>query len=391
MESSRIILTRIFTEYYLSAAQAKKDGRPVAYLTAFVPVEILRAMDITCVYPESYAVVCAASGKAPEMIEASGMANFADDLCSYSLLSFGAEGFERLPYGGIPEPDFLVATNNQCGTTLLWFRLLAQRKKIPLFVLDYPSSGGPSDQTDYIRRQHDNLIVFLNRHSGQSLDAAKLSDQIANARQAGDLWAELHTLNRSTPPAVDASRLVDALFPIVAAKGSANVCRFYEAMIRDYSEKNPPEATAASGKQTRLLWHGYPMWFLPKRFPPFFDDRFRIVLNDYTLWWVLDYPQANDLDALVTPYRNTWLNQPLERRIQQTDRLIREYSIQGVILHANRSCRRALAHLLPLRDHLSRQGIPSVIIESDMVNRDYYPTEQIKLKIESFRERLGAG
>jgi benzoyl-CoA reductase/2-hydroxyglutaryl-CoA dehydratase subunit BcrC/BadD/HgdB len=391
MESSRIILTKIFTDYYLSAAQAKNQGRPVAYLTAFVPVEILRAMDITCVYPESYAVVCAASGKAPEMIEASGMANFADDLCSYSLLSFGTDGFARLPYGGIPEPDLLIATNNQCGTTLLWFRLLAQKKKIPLFILDYPSSGDQPDQAEYILRQYEDLIAFLSEHTAQTLDAEKLSDQIASARQASGLWAKLHTLNQSTPPAIDASRLVDALFPIVAAKGSANVCRFYEAMMRESSQANPPQTADGPGKPSRLLWHGYPMWFLPKRFPPLFDDRFQIVLNDYTLWWALDYPQANDLEALVSPYRNTWLNWPLERRIQHTERLIADYSIDGVILHANRSCRRALAHLLPLREHLSQQGIPSVIIESDMVNRDYYPPEQIKLKIESFRERLSVG
>lgn len=391
MESSRIILTKIFTEYYLSAAQAKKDRRPVAYLTAFVPVEILRAMEITCVYPESYAVVCAASGKAPEMIQASGMANFADDLCSYSLLSFGTDGFSRLPYGGIPEPDFLVATNNQCGTTLLWFRLLAQRKKIPLFILDYPSSGDQPEQAEYILRQYENLIVFLNEHTAQTLDVSKLSEQIANARQASGLWAQLHTLNQSLTPAVDAPRLVDALFPIVAAKGLANVCRFYEAMIREASENSPPESAAAMDSKSRLLWHGYPMWFLPKRFPSLFDERFQIVLNDYTLWWALDYPQANGLDALIAPYTNTYLNWPLERRIQYTDQLIRDFSIDGVILHANRSCRRALAHLLPLREHLSRQGIPSVIIESDMVNRDYYPPEQIKLKIESFRERLSAG
>lgn len=390
MESARIILTKIFTEYYLGAAQAKKDGRPIAYVTAFVPVEILRAMDVTCVYPESYAVVCAASGKAPEMIQGSGMAAWADDLCSYSLLSFGADALTRLPYGGLPEPDFLVATNNQCGTTLLWFRLLAQRKNIPLFVLDYPSGEDCPDQRAYIQRQYESLTAFLNERTGQTLDTSKLIEQIVNAREASSLWERLHTLNQSVTPAFDVPRLVDALFPIVAAKGSQNVCRFYEAMIRESAETSPPEPAAAIDRKFRLLWHGYPMWFLPKRFPSLFDERFQIVLNDYTLWWALDYPQANGLDALIAPYTNTYLNWSLERRIQHTNRLIRDYSIDGVILHANRSCRRALAHLLPLRDHLSREGIPSVIIESDMANRDYYPPEQIKLKIESLREGLTA-
>jgi benzoyl-CoA reductase/2-hydroxyglutaryl-CoA dehydratase subunit BcrC/BadD/HgdB len=385
MESSRTILTKLFTDYYLSAAQAKKEGRPIAYITAFTPVEILRAMDITCLYPESYAVVCSASGKAQEMIEASGMAGFSGDLCSYSLISFGMDGGGRLPYGGLPEPDLLIATNNQCGTTLLWFRLWAQRKNIPLFVIDYPAAADDGELSDYVRQQYHSLIEFLTAQTGRTLDRQKLAEQISNGRTACRLWAQLHTLNQSKSPRIDAAKLVNTLFPIVAAKGSEGVCRYYEALIREHSELTQDTDSAEC---LRLLWHGYPMWFLPARFPAVFDSQFQIVLNDYTLWWDLKYPQEDSLESLIAPYADTYLNWPLNRKLDWADTLISDYAIDGVILHANRSCRRALSHLLPLREHLKTKGIPSVMIESDMANPDYYSPEQIKLKIESFKESL---
>ncbi|MCE5185828.1 MAG: 2-hydroxyacyl-CoA dehydratase family protein [Planctomycetaceae bacterium] len=386
MESSRTILTKIFTDYYLGAAQAKKDGKPIAYVTAFTPVEILRAMDITCLYPESYAVVCSASGKAGDMIGSSGMGQFAGDLCSYSLISLGMDHAERLPYGGLPEPDFMVATNNQCGTTLLWFRLWSQRKNIPLFMIDYPTGSENTDQNEYVYRQYLALIEFVKKQTGRDLDQRVLAQQAANSRAACKLWSQVHVLNQAALQ-IDAAKLANALFPIVAARGTPAVCRYCETLIHEHSRENE-NAVIAAQPSFRLLWHGYPLWFLPKRYPSFNDDRFQIVLNDYTLWWDLDYPAADTLESLIRPYTSTYLNWLPQRRIDWTEQLVRDYAIDGVILHANRSCRRALAHVIPLRDHLLRQGIPSIILESDMANPDYYSPEKMNSQLESFKESI---
>ena len=388
MESSKTILTKIFTDYYLTAAQAKKEGKPIAYITAFTPVEILRAMGVVCVYPESYAVVCAASKKAPDMIHASQMAAFAQDLCSYSMIDFGAEHYDRLPYGGLPEPDILIATNNQCGTTLLWFKLLAQKKNIPLFIIDYPDAIGQQlTMRDYIRRQHESLIAFAQEHTQNTIDSQMLVEQVENSKKACRDWKRIHELNKQSPIRLSADKIINALFPIVAAKGTQSTCDYYDALLRENQESPQAELMDA----TRLLWHGYPMWFLGKKFPAGFDADFQIVLNDYTLWWDLDYEEGVDeMESLITAYSNTYLNRPLEQKIDWIMGLVKDYSIDGVICHANRSCRRALADIVPLRKALSKNKIPSVVIESDMANPDFYSKEQVGLRIESFRETLRA-
>lgn len=386
MESSRSILAKIYAEYYLSGTQAKKDGRPVAYVTAFTPVEILRAMGVVCMYPESYAVVCSASHKAGEMIHASKMGSFAQDLCSYSLIDFGTESYEKLPLGGLPEPDMLVATNNQCGTTFLWFKLLAQKKNVPLFVIDYPSTiEGQSAAREYIARQYESLIDFVKQHTQNDLDTQKLSEQVACSARACELWLEVHELNKQAPIRIDAHKIVDALFPMVVAKGTKGACDYYEALIAEHQCPDDGSSTDS----VRLLWHGYPMWFLAKRFPNCFDAEFQIVLNDYTLWWNLDYTKGQgDIDTLVTAYSNTYLNWPISKKIEWVNDLVKEYSVKAVVCHANRSCRRSLADIVPLRKELSKGGIPAITIESDMANPDFYSKEQVNLRIESFRDIL---
>jgi benzoyl-CoA reductase/2-hydroxyglutaryl-CoA dehydratase subunit BcrC/BadD/HgdB len=386
LESSRSILTRIFTEYYHGAAHARDDGGPVAYITAFTPVEILRAMGVRCLYPESYAVVCAASNHNRDLIQASGLEAFSQDLCSYSLLSFGAEHYAQLPFRGLPEPDLLIGTNNQCGTTMLWFQLWAQKKRIPLFIIDYPAAAnGQASLVRYIVRQYETLAEFVKKHTGHDLNTSILREQVAHSKKACHLWKNVHALNKTRPAGIAAHKIVDALFPIVVAKGTQPACDYYEALLGESSQKAEHDTAGTA----RLLWHGYPMWFLPKKFPRGCDDGMQVVLNDYTLWWSLNYPESRDvMEVLAVAYSDTYLNRPIRRKVDEVTALIEEYSIDGVVCHVNRSCRRALADIDPLRERLRQLSIPSVIIESDMANPSFYSDAQVQLRTESLRDTL---
>jgi benzoyl-CoA reductase/2-hydroxyglutaryl-CoA dehydratase subunit BcrC/BadD/HgdB len=384
LEPSRAILVKVFAEYYHAAAQARREGKPIAYITAFTPVEILRAMGLVCLYPESYAVVCAASRQSADLFQASGLEAFSQDLCSYSLLSVGAEQYGKLPLQGLPPPDLLIAANNQCGTTMLWFRLLAQRRNIPLFVIDYPASAyGQPALMAYITAQYKVLVDFVRAHTGHDLDASVLDEQVERSRKTCQLWKRVHEVNRTRPAKVEAHEMIDALFPIVVARGTHQACNYYEALLNEYSQRGRQD----TAESVRLLWHGYPMWFLPKKFPPSGDESCRTILNDYTLWWALTYPEEGGaMEALAVAYSDTYLNRTLQRKVDEVAEVIADYAIDGVICHANRSCRRALADIEPLRAKLRQLSIPSVTIECDMANPRFYSSEQVRLRMEAFRD-----
>jgi benzoyl-CoA reductase/2-hydroxyglutaryl-CoA dehydratase subunit BcrC/BadD/HgdB len=83
------------------------------------------------------------------------------------------------------------------------------------------------------------------------------------------------------------------------------------------------------------------------------------------------------------------LNWPIGKKIEWVKTCVKEYAVNGVICHSNRSCRRTLADIVPLRKELSKSGIPAVLIESDMANPEFYSKEQVNLRIESLREMVG--
>ena len=70
-QSSIQLQAKLMRDYYKDFskyAKGKAPARKVALVTAFTPVEILEALNISYIYPESYAAVIAASGKEQELL-----------------------------------------------------------------------------------------------------------------------------------------------------------------------------------------------------------------------------------------------------------------------------------------------------------------------------------
>ena len=88
MEQSTIkIQAKLMKEYYKDFSKYSKGRLPekkVAWVTAFTPVEILEALNISYYYPESYAAVIAASGKEQILLTESDRQFLSLDCCSYS-------------------------------------------------------------------------------------------------------------------------------------------------------------------------------------------------------------------------------------------------------------------------------------------------------------------
>ena len=76
---SQDILKQIIV-WYFSTMRSEAERKKVAYISAFTPVEILRAMDIVCFYPESQAVMMIGSGKGRDYISESSKMGYSINL-----------------------------------------------------------------------------------------------------------------------------------------------------------------------------------------------------------------------------------------------------------------------------------------------------------------------
>jgi benzoyl-CoA reductase/2-hydroxyglutaryl-CoA dehydratase subunit BcrC/BadD/HgdB len=89
---------------------------------------------------------------------------------------------------------------------------------------------------------------------------------------------------------------------------------------------------------------------------------------------------------MVVPYTMN-----LDDRIKYFDKMIEEFDLDGIILHANQSCRPQSTGLQDLRDALMEKwGIPVLMLNTDHCDPRAYAEGPITTRIDGFVEMMEA-
>ncbi|MEE9202797.1 MAG: 2-hydroxyacyl-CoA dehydratase family protein, partial [Dehalococcoidia bacterium] len=75
-------------------------------------------------------------------------------------------------------------------------------------------------------------------------------------------------------------------------------------------------------------------------------------------------------------------------RLPQIVETFRDFALDGVVLHSIKSCRAVSGSIADYKDHLQRQGIPALLVESDLVDARYFAEAQMRNRIDAFFESL---
>ncbi len=369
------LLMRDYYRDFSKYARGRAPERKVAWVTAFTPVEILEALDIEYIYPESYAAVIAASGKEQDLLSESDRAGLSLDCCSYACCIEGNLSLEKGPRGIPPKPDVLIATNNQCNTLPAWWNLLALRYDAPLIVLDYPGeTKDRADTLDYVTAQHEDLISSMEALSGNHMDHNRLSELIDNSKRSVAAWKAASSLlaEKDLPPTL----LFDGISFLITSRARPETAELYEAMEDEFRDLPPADPSKAP-----LFWLGYPLWYHPDRYLSELLDGYRICGSNYIDWWSLDYAGSTWQEQLFSAYNFTFLNlSPETKQKRLTEAIERSGAKAAISLH-NKSCK---CDFVSARDI----EIPQSELEIDMIDRAFLNLDGARLRLETLRDSL---
>ena len=97
----------------------------------------------------------------------------------------------------------------------------------------------------------------------------------------------------------------------------------------------------------------------------------------------------NPVESMAELILSFWYIYDLKTRIKMFAKTVKEWSIDGVLLHNNSSCRPNSCGLYDLKKHLMDDyDIPCLIVDADMNDSRKFNEQQITNKIESFIEIL---
>ena len=95
----------------------------------------------------------------------------------------------------------------------------------------------------------------------------------------------------------------------------------------------------------------------------------------------------------IEKYQNISLeqdaNRPIEQRKKLIKNIIRDFNIQGVIMHMDRTCRPMSLPQYDLMKYIQESlNIPAMLFNADSMDERYFSESQISTRLEAFLEGL---
>ena len=427
------------------AVTAKEEGKALAY--AFMVSsydEIMRAMDIVPVWTESYAGICAAKRDADRFLERAESQDFSRSLCTYALCGLGFDQWREdlgemppdPPWGGQVKPDFmLLSGQNVCDPRNKWYQSSQQyMPDVPIYNtgFQFPVFEADIDEKeveDYYVKYHveelRGLVKFLEDRMGKKMDWDLLREMVDLSEKTWTLAWDTYELRRAVPTPMDTGDAMNTMVPIAFMIGTQEAYDFFLDLNKELKDKIARNEGVVEDEKYRLIWGGgLPSWFALGDFNYFHSKGavfpVEITYRVFEKMERMKIPDTNDpLERIAWRYvrfRTYWYDKARKRPGSEPDveriiQYIEDYKIDGIVMHLAFSCRtvhlgliwqlnqlnkiyKPIPTLLLGVDDKSKETIhkemPSLILESDIVDISSYSEIDTRMRIDAFIETLEA-
>ncbi|MFW9946722.1 MAG: 2-hydroxyacyl-CoA dehydratase subunit D [Candidatus Odinarchaeota archaeon] len=397
-------LKNVMGRHFLAIEQAFRDGKPTAWATSGSPVELLYAMDVQPILPENSATISAAQKYSKDFIEIAEAEGFSYDLCSYFKTNVGAViSNADITKGGTGKPTFMLSTDVICDTHVNWFEVQAERLNVPHYTLDIPHVVSNTNNRQYnyfkkyIAEQLYDFLDFIQEVTGNEYNEERAKAVTQNSWDLSMVWQDIYELRKAVPCPISTRDTFGGLFPLFTMPGLKEPIKLYKRMYREAKTRVDNGIGALEQEEFRLMFEGIPFWYNLKFFGMLERWNSIIVYEPYTYAFskymnpkvTKDMVLSQPIEAMSELMLSFWYIYDLKTRIKKFEETVREWKIDGVLLHENLSCRPNSCGLYDLKRHLMDDyDIPCLVISSDMNDPRKMNETQVINQIESFIEIL---
>ncbi len=403
----------LFRRWFAELDETAKTGGQAAYVFVMGSLnEVLKTFDLPVVFPEINSLQTAVRRVAHEYLAVAEDHGYSPDICGYvkadvaTQLQGGAH-----PMGRIPKPTLSVLTN-ACNTYLKWAEIWERMHRTPMFTIDVPGARDADDlgqagdrdfeaDRKYVEVQIRELIALCERVTGKRFDIDRFREVLTHANTMSRAWARILELNAARPAVMNA--LTDGTIYLGVAngfRGTAVGARYFEDLVEEMEYKAANGIGTSTEETYRLIFVGVPCYPIFRRFNELFTEWGGVFVNSTYLWFAsgganrgfqyeLRDPIASLAEGVLVSVRDAMSAMFHQDRVVAS--MARDCAADGVIYHPIKSCRTVSTGLADGRRFLTeRTGIPSLFIESDMMDRRVVSEAQMKNRIDAFFEGLAS-
>ena len=410
-------LSGVLKEFYARSQKQSESGGPVAWCGNGIPPELLDNFEIRGFWPENYGTVCAATQTSVPFLELAEADGFSVDICSYvrnaigysiRRMQLGGQTPPEAPRGGMGNPSMMIDPSHSCDPKHKWFHSFNRYMKVPMHIYDTASPPEDVDCRDpeiaqqYIEHntaQMRSLVDFFERQTGRKLDKKRLAESLIHTQEAQLLYYEVNELRKATPSPMASQDHFAFIAPMQYMRGTREVVEIFRELRDEIKERVEKGIGVIPNEKHRVLWGGIPMWFNLGIFN-YLEGMGAVSVIENTYGHGTKYGVEIDPDDPVKAIAEQIYWNRVETRSEeesesgstQADRIledVRDYAVDGVIIHTPRSCRATSIGQQHTKNVLTATlQVPTVHFETDMGDARTYSDAQVMMRINAFLEAL---
>lgn len=414
----------IVNDYWSDLFAAKESGKKVVWYNGTYIPPFFHAHDLAWVHGEAWSAYLAAKHEEQPAQRAGEARGYDRELCSYARTHIGqalidvrdmAEGKldlqspRAIAISKLPPPDMFINAYPYCSSGQQWDEMIYRLygKRVPIFNVsipllwggrkdsDYLSGSEFEERTVYVTKQLRAMCAFLEEHTGRKYDWDRLSEVMSFIKKAAELRMEAMDLCAATPAPASFFDWIVSIAHVNFLPGTQRLVDYFEAMKAEIKERIATGEGAVPDERYRLFFDGMMNWnkigWLADKFA---SVDATVVAGRYTHMSFWQMPEAIDLRDPVPGMAQNYLacpnNSGAPYMIGEIDRICDKFKIDGVVLHASRTCRGMTNSQFLISESARKHGRASLFFEGDVVDESFYKDELLNTRLEAMLESLEA-
>lgn len=336
--------------------------KPSIFTSAFVPNELIYGLGGVPFLPEAASGFVASFGFAKESLAACESLWYSPDLCSFHRAGVGSSVLELAP-----RPAAVVVSSHLCDGGKRSLYQISQYYDCPFYLLDVPYVDS-AQSLDRLGKEVEKVARSLEREvPGLSRD--HMDEAIANSNAARSHYLDLCNLRTNIPSPWRGREALSYVVLFLWSWGSPWLTKFYQALANHAADVIQSGEYPVRNERFRLAWSNLRPYYSPRLFDYLEDEcGVSIAFEEFSLMY---WDPLDAKDPYMSLAKKIMANPgwgPVERRLDVIDRVVREFSIDGVVQFAQWGCRQYNGAASILSDYLRRKGIPFLNLDGDGVD-----------------------
>ena len=381
-------------DHFRTVRETSEAGQPLVAHGVGIPIQVLIAMGVPNMQFDYIisATMSAILGIHTDFYQACSRIGVRDEICSANRMPLGA--FAK---GWLPRPSLVAWTSvSQCDNMSKSAQLMAALYNVPGYFIDRPYQWNTKKGIDFMVREMENFIHYLEETLDRKMDWGKLKETISITVKQNEVIEEIHKLLATKPCPMTAGEASKSSYMRWMCEGTETSLNYYEILLQEMKERVAQGKGAVKEEKFRIISLNTPPGRQRELFDWMEEERGAVLVAEPYLFQFgnMEVDPEKPLEALGALYYNEPYYRfygPLSEALDMIVEDALASHVDAGIDWFNSKCRFGPSAARSIKETMEEKvGVPVLVTDADILDFSTSTMERTKRFIEEFIDMLEA-